>query len=154
MLSLPVLPAAPDFSTLDIKIGNVRIPRNFIHSGKDYNRGIYYVTLTNNKGVPYFNVYNPKKELLFEEMAVLVLRNYKGKAKKLRHWIRKGLLRGNEYYRIRVTRADSHIMAFLLINSTKKAAKKGVKKDAKKGKPAAANKKAATKTKKKSPVIN
>jgi hypothetical protein len=122
LVSAYLFPAPQDFSGLDIKIGNVRIPKAFIHAGKDYNKGIYWVTLKEKDGFPYFNIHNRKKELLFEEMAVLKNRNYKGKAKKFKHWIKNELLRGYEFYRIKVSRADSFIMAYLLLNQKKNPA--------------------------------
>ncbi|MCP5049412.1 MAG: hypothetical protein GY940_19740 [bacterium] len=115
----PVFAEAPDFNDLDVRIGNIRIPKAFVHAGKEYNSGIYFVTLKAKDGVPYFNVHNRKKELLFEEMAVLKPLDYKGKAKKFRHRVRKEMLRGYEYYRIKVSRPDSLIMAYLLMKDNK-----------------------------------
>ena len=119
--SLILTAAEPDYSGLDITIGSVRIPKAFIHAGKDYQRGMYWVTLTLKDGFPHFNVHNRNKQLLFEEMAVVKPKEYKGKATKLRHRIRKELLRGYEYFRIKVTRPDGLIMAYLLVNPKGKA---------------------------------
>jgi hypothetical protein len=130
LLTIPVFSTTPDFSDLDIKIGNVRIPRAFIHAGKDYSKGIYYITLKAKNGIPYFNVHNRKKELLFEELAVLKNRDYKGKAKKFRHWVHREFLRGYEYYRIKVIRPDSHIMAYLLLKDQQTGKKKAEKPEA------------------------
>jgi hypothetical protein len=115
---------APDFKGLDFKIGNVRIPRDFVHAGKDYKRGVYWVTLKAKAGVPYFNIHNRKKELLFEEMGVLQLRKRKSAPKRIWHRVNRTMLRGYEYYRIKVTRPDSYIKAFLLIKQQPKKKKK------------------------------
>ncbi len=103
LVNTPAFSETPNFTDLDVKIGNISIPRTFIHAQKEYKRGIYWVTLKAKSGVPYFNVHNRKKELLFQEMAVLKTLNYKGKAKKFRHRVRKEMLRGYEYYRIKVS---------------------------------------------------
>ena len=67
----------------EIKIGRVYFPKAFIHAQKEYNKGVYNVVLISKDGVPYFQVMNKKKELLFEEMAVL--KAYEGKFKKFRY---------------------------------------------------------------------
>lgn len=72
LATIPVLAQVLDFTDLDVKIGSVRVPRAFIHAGKEYSKGNYFVTLIAKEGVPYFNVSDQKKELLFEELAVLI----------------------------------------------------------------------------------
>jgi hypothetical protein len=119
IVSAYLFPVPADFAGLDITIGNVRIPKAFIHAGKEYNRGIYWITVKEKNGAPHFYVHNRKKELLFEELAVLKLRDYKGKAKKLRHWVSREFLKGYEFFRIKVSRADSYIIAYLLVNQKK-----------------------------------
>lgn len=106
----PVVPKAAD---LDLKIGNVRIPRDFVHSGKNYKKGIYYVTLKSKKDEPYFFVHNRKKELLFEELAIV--KPYKGKAKKFRFRVRKAMMKGYEYYRLKVVHPEKELLAFFFI---------------------------------------
>lgn len=113
----------PDFKDLDFKVGNVRIPRDFVHAGKDYKQGVYWVTLKAKDGVPYFNIHNKKKELLFEEMAVLQIRERKTTPKRIWHRVNRSILKGSEYYRIKVTRPDSYIKAFLLIKRNREKEK-------------------------------
>jgi hypothetical protein len=116
---------------LDIKVGYISIPRPFVHAGKDYARGAYYITLTEKEGVPYFNVFNRKKELLFEEMAVV--QPYKARNKNFKYRIRKGYSRGGEYFRLRVIQPDSVMSAFFLIKKkTPAPPKTGADKDEKK----------------------
>ena len=116
----PAKSFTPEFKDLDFKIGNVRIPRDFVHAGKDYKRGVYWVTLNSKDGVPYFHIHNRKKELLFEEMAVLQVRNRRTAPKRIWHRVNRTIMRGAEYYRIKVTRPDSYIKAFLLIKKKNK----------------------------------
>lgn len=118
LAALPVFLQASDFTDLDITIGNVRVPKAFIHAGKEYNKGHYWVTLKAKNGIPYFNVCDQKKELLFEELAVLVPVNTAAPAKKIWNRVTKQLLVGYEYFRIKVTRPDSEISAFLLMKPT------------------------------------
>lgn len=107
-----------DFTGLDIKIGNISITRPFIHNKKDYARGVYYITLTAKDGFPYFNVHNRKKELLFEEMAVLKTQKTK---RKFNYRVRRGYTSGTEFFRLMVLKPEARIMAFLMV---KKAGKK------------------------------
>jgi hypothetical protein len=97
----------------DINLGSINFPRPFVHAGKDYDKGIYLVTLTEKHGIPWFKVSNKKKELLFEEMAVV--KPYKGRRKNFKYRIRKGFLKGYEYFRIRVITSDKIILAFFLV---------------------------------------
>jgi len=110
--------------TKDINIGRVYFPRAFVQNMKDYKRGVYRVILTEKDGVPYFNVYNKKKVLLFEEMAVV--KPYEAKHKKFRYRVKKELLKGYEYFRIKVTKPNKLIMAHFLIK--KRGSKDSTKK--------------------------
>ncbi len=94
-------------------LGKVYIPRDFMHADKDYNKGNYYISLYEKEGVPWFKIFNNKKELLFEEMAVV--KAYKGKAKRSKLRIRKEFLKDFEYFRILVIKPDSRIMAYFLV---------------------------------------
>jgi hypothetical protein len=97
----------------DMKIGSVRIPRPFIHAEKDYEAGIYIFTLTEKDGTPYFNVYNPKQELLFSEMAIVKPKKNGKKGSKFR--VKKGFIDNYEYFRLKVLKPDQQLLAFLLV---------------------------------------
>ena len=97
----------------EIKIGKVYFPKAFVHASKDYNKGVYRIILTVKDGIPYFKVLNKKNELLFEEMAVL--KPNEGKFKKFKYRIKKELLKGYEYFRIKVTKPDNLVMAYFLV---------------------------------------
>jgi hypothetical protein len=112
-----------DIQDKDINLGRVYFPKAFVHAGKDYNKGVYLVTLTEKEGFPWFKIFNKNKELLFDEMAVV--KPYKGRRRNFKYRVRKGLLKGYEYFRIRVIKPDKMIMAFFLVkqkesNSSKK----------------------------------
>lgn len=109
-----IYPEPPDTTGLDVVIGNVRIPRPFVHAGKDYQGGTYYMTLKNNpEGIPYFYIHNAKKELLFEELAVI--KPYSGKSKKFKLHVKKEMLKGYEYYRVKIFHPEKEIIAFFLV---------------------------------------
>jgi hypothetical protein len=97
----------------DLNLGRTYFPRDFMHAGKNFNKGVYRVTLTEKDGFPWFKIMNNKKELLFEEMAV-VLPN-EGKSKNFRYRVKREMLRGYEYFRIKVTKPDQLIMAYFLV---------------------------------------
>lgn len=98
---------------IDITLGSIRFPRPFIHAQKDYDQGIYYVTLTAKAGVPYFNVYTQTQKLLFEEMAVVKLN--KGKPGKSKYRLKKGFLNKQEHFNLKVITPTHRIMAFFLV---------------------------------------
>jgi hypothetical protein len=103
-----------------LNLGKIYFPRSFVHAQKDYQKGTYRLFLTAKGDVPYFKVFNAKNEFLFEEMAIV--KPYKGKAKKFKYRIKKGIMRGQEYFRIQVTRPDNIYLAFFLLK--KKPVKK------------------------------
>ncbi len=102
----------------EINLGRVYFPKVFVHAKKDYNRGIYRVKFTKKDEIPYFIILNKKKELLFEEMAII--KPYKGKYKKFRYRLKREMLRGYEYFRIKLTRPDNFYMAYFLIKKKEK----------------------------------
>jgi len=97
----------------EINLGRMYFPKAFVHAGKDFNKGVYLVKFGVKENVPYFFVYNKKKELLFEEMAVV--KPYEGKYKKFKYRVKKELLKGYEYFRIKITKPDNLYMAYFLI---------------------------------------
>ena len=67
--------------------------------------------------MPWFKILNNKKEVLFEEMAVVRLNDTKNK--NFRYRIRREMLRGYEYFRVKVTKPDKLIMAYFLVEKEK-----------------------------------
>jgi hypothetical protein len=103
--------------TADIDLGRVFFPKDFVHSAKDYGKGIYRVMLTQKDNVPFFSVYSPKKELLFDEMAVL--KPFETKTGRKGWRVRKELLKGDEYFRLRVLKPGQLVMAYFLLKAEK-----------------------------------
>lgn len=102
-----------NLADLDITLGSIRFPKPFIHSQKDYEAGIYYITLTAKEGVPYFNVYTQTQELLFEERAIV--KPTKGKPGKSKYRVKKGFSNHQEYFDLKVITSTHRIMAFFLV---------------------------------------
>ncbi|MCK4944057.1 MAG: hypothetical protein KAS65_10790 [Candidatus Aminicenantes bacterium] len=96
-----------------LNLGKIYFPNSFVHAQKDYQKGTYRVFLATTGEVPYFKVFNRKNEFLFEEMAIV--KPYTGKYKKFKYRLKKGVLRGYEYFRIRVTRPDNIYLAFFFL---------------------------------------
>lgn len=98
---------------IDITLGSIRFPKPFIHSQKDYEAGIYYITLTAKAGVTYFNVYTQTQELLFEERAIV--KPAKGHLGKSKYRVKKGFSNKQEYFILKVITSTQRIMAFFLV---------------------------------------
>jgi hypothetical protein len=96
-----------------LTLGKIKFPRPFIHAQKDYPNGIYRVFLTPKSEEPYFKVFNKKNEFLFDELAIV--RPYKGKSKKFKTRIVRSVLRGYEYFRLKVTTPENVYLAFFLL---------------------------------------
>ncbi len=105
----------------DLNLGSVKFPRSFIHDGKDYNKGIYKVTLKEKDGEFLFKIFNPTDELLFEEVAIVKAR--KSRIGKRKFLLRKSFMRGFEFFRIKVTKPDKVLMGYFLIAKNKPATK-------------------------------
>jgi hypothetical protein len=84
---------------IDITLGSISFPRPFIHSQKDYEPGIYYITQT--------------QELLFEEMAVV--QSNKGNPGKVPYRVKKGFSNNQEHFNLKVITPTHRIMAFFLV---------------------------------------
>ncbi len=105
----------------DLNLGSIKFPRSFIHDGKDYNKGIYKVTLKEKDGEFLFNIFNPTDELLFEEVAIVKAR--KSRIGKRKFLLRNSFMRGYEFFRIKVTKPDKVLMGYFLIAKNKPATK-------------------------------
>ena len=97
----------------DLNLGSVKFPRSFIHDGKDYNKGIYKITVKEKEGEFLFNVFNPTDELLFEEVAIVKAR--KSRIGKRKFLLRNTFMKDYEFFRIKVTQPDKILMGYFLV---------------------------------------
>jgi hypothetical protein len=96
----------------EVNLGNIYFPRPFVHAGKDYDKGVYRVKLSEKEGAAYFFLYR-KNELVLEEMAVVKELEKPSRVRRFR--LRKEFMKDFEYFRIRVTRPDKLVMAYFLV---------------------------------------
>ena len=97
----------------ELNLGSIKFPRSFVHNGKNYNKGVYKVTLKEQDGEFVFSVYNPSDELLFEELAIVKVR--KSRIGKRKFLLRRSFMRGFEFFRINVTKPDKVLMGYFLV---------------------------------------
>lgn len=97
----------------DLNLGSIRIPRAFVHGDTHYEAGIYRFALTEKDGAPWFHVQDAQGNLLFEEMGVVKEETAPRMRRAFR--LRKEMLRGYEYYRVRVIQPDRWVMAYFLL---------------------------------------
>lgn len=120
-LVIIVLFAGNGYSQDELNLGTINFPKDFIHSGKDYSKGTYKVSIITKEGVLFFQVSGQKGEFLFSEMAVIK----DTKKRNLRKpGIRKTFLKDRsdpkekkylEYFRLTVYRSQGLIAAFFLL---------------------------------------
>ena len=103
----------------ELNLGSIKFPRAFIHNGKDYNKGIYKVTIKEKEGEFLFSVFNPSDELLFEEVAIVKIR--KSRIGKRKFLLRQSFMKGYEFFRIKVTMQDKVLMGYFLLTKNKPA---------------------------------
>lgn len=98
----------------EIPVGKISIPRPFIHAGKEYDKGVYFMEVIEKSGEKWFKVSDEKtKDPLFEELAVVKTWKSRGKGRGVQ--IQKQFLKKFEYFRVAVNRDGEKIMAFFLV---------------------------------------
>ncbi len=103
----------PQAQAQDMNLKRMNFPQAFIHAGKEYPAGDYWMVLTSKDGQSLFTVSNAKQELLFEELAVVKARSGGGAGPAFR--VKKEFLKGKEYFRIKVTTPAQWLMGFFLV---------------------------------------
>lgn len=102
-------PPAQPVQGQDLK--RVRIPKAFIHAGKEYPAGDYWMVLADKGGQRFFAVQNERKEPLFEELAIVKARSGGGGGFR----VSKQLTADREYFRVKVTTAGEWLMGYFLV---------------------------------------
>lgn len=96
---------------MDLK--RVRFPQAFIHAGKEYAAGDYWLVLSARDGGSFFTVQNAQKETLFEELAIVKARGGSRRGSGFR--VNKEMMRDSEYFRVKVTTAAEWLLAYFLV---------------------------------------
>ncbi|MCU0276929.1 MAG: hypothetical protein MUF02_08815 [Acidobacteria bacterium] len=102
--TVPVLPEGRDLKT-------IRFPRAFIHAGKEYPAGKYWMVLGEKDGQAVFFVANAAKEPMFEELAIVKPKVRRGGSG---FHVDMSRTKDGEYARIKVTAPNEWTLAYFL----------------------------------------
>lgn len=91
----------------------IRFPQAFIHAGKEYPAGDYWLILAAKEGQPFFAVQNAQKELLFEDLAIVIARP--GGRSGSSFWVDKRFMTEKEYFRVKVTTPGEWLLGYFLV---------------------------------------
>ncbi|MBN2345731.1 MAG: hypothetical protein JXO51_05015 [Candidatus Aminicenantes bacterium] len=106
-------PAQPVAAIQEKNLRKIRFPQAFVHAGKEYPAGEYWLVLTDKDGRPVFMVRNAQQELLFEELAVV--KDRPGRRRGSSFWVRNEFMRDKEYFRVKVTTPGQWLMGYFLV---------------------------------------
>ncbi len=110
---LALILVLPVSTAQDLNIGKVNVPRAFVHGDQTYAAGVYRLSLTEKDGIPWFRIFDGKNSQLFEEMGVVTLK--KSRTGKRGFRVYREMLRGYEFFRIRVVQPERWVTAYFLI---------------------------------------
>jgi hypothetical protein len=113
LMGLLLIPCLLLSQSQDINLGKIDFPQAYIHAGQEFPQGSYEVVLTVKDSVPFFYVYNSMRELLFEELAIVKAHPWSKKASPYR--VKKEFLKGDEYFRIMVSKPEQWLMGYFLV---------------------------------------
>lgn len=88
----------------------VRIPMAFVHAGKEFPAGEYWLVLAEKDGQRSFVVQNERRDPLFEELAIAKAHRGGGGFQ-----VSRKLTAGEEFYRVRVNAPGEWLLAYFLI---------------------------------------
>jgi|GEM_PF-1058824 hypothetical protein len=88
----------------------VRIPQAFIHAGKEYPAGDYWLVLASRDGQSYFAVQNAAREQLFEELAIV-----KPRQGGSGFWVSKQMTADREFFRVKVSAPGEWLLGYFLV---------------------------------------
>jgi len=102
-----------------ISLGKLFFPRTFIHKKKEYKKGVFHIDLEtraeNGQEVFYFLVSDKDKKPVFEELAVIKIRERPVQRIGRRGFqLRNTMTAGYEYFKIMVILKDKHVFGYFL----------------------------------------
>jgi len=103
----------PQAQPQDKNLKKINFPAAFIHAGKEYPAGAYWLVLTAKEGQSLFAVQNAQKELLFEELAIVKARSGGRSGSGFR--VGKDMTKGGEFFRIKVTTPGEWLLGYFLV---------------------------------------
>ncbi|MCU0235842.1 MAG: hypothetical protein MUC72_02000 [Acidobacteria bacterium] len=93
-------------------LGKVRFPAAFIHAGKEYPAGDYWLFLTAKDGRSMFVVQDAQKTLLFEDLAIIKPGGYRGGRG---FHVDINRMRDREYIRLKITMPGEWALGYFLL---------------------------------------
>ncbi len=103
-------PPAPPVQVQGRDLKKVRIPQAFIHAGKEYPAGDYWMVLAARDGQSYFAVQSAEKELLFEELAIA-----KPRRGGSGFHVSRQMTADSEYFRVKVSAPGEWLLGYFLV---------------------------------------
>ena len=91
----------------------VHFPAAFIHAGREYPAGDYWLVLATKDGQPFFAVQNARKEPLFEDLAIVMDR--RGGRTGSAFFVEKKFMTEKEYFRVKVTTPEAWLLGYFLV---------------------------------------
>lgn len=95
------------------ELKKIRFPEAFIHAGKEYPAGEYWLALFTRDGQTLFAVQNAQKEMLFEDLAIV--KDRKGGRAGSAFFVEKKLMTEKEYFRVKVTTPGEWLLGYFLV---------------------------------------
>jgi hypothetical protein len=90
-----------------------RFPKAFIHAGKEYPAGDYWLILSTGEGRSFFTVQDAQKAVLFEELAIV--KSHPAEGTKSHFHVNMGGMSDDEYIRIKVTTQREWLLGYFLV---------------------------------------
>jgi len=107
------VPPPPPVVSPGRDLKKIRFPEAFIHAGKDYPAGDYWLVLATRDDKPFFAVQNAQKEPLFEELAIVLDR--RGERTGSSFFVEKKFMTDKEYFRVKVTTPGEWLLGYFLV---------------------------------------
>ncbi len=90
-----------------------RFPAAFIHAGKEYPAGDYWLVLSTAEGRSFFIVQDAQKAVLFEELAIV--KTHPASGTRSRFHVDLNGMKDSEYFRVKVTTQREWLLGYFLV---------------------------------------
>jgi len=90
-----------------------RFPAAFIHAGKEYPAGDYWLVLSTAEGRSVFTVQDTQRAMLFEELAIV--KAHPAAGSKSHFHVDINAMKDSEYFRVKVTTQGEWLLGYFLV---------------------------------------
>jgi hypothetical protein len=90
-----------------------RFPAAFIHAGKEYPAGDYWLVLSTVDGRSFFTVQDAQKTVLFEELAIV--KTHSASGTKSHFHVDLNGMKDSEYFRVKITTQGEWLLGYFLV---------------------------------------